>query len=201
MANDLLPLPLTDKTVHLCIDMQRIFSTEGPWATPWMERVLPVVAEIAGRFPERTVFTRFITPQRPEDMPGMWRRYYERWRQTTREHIDPQLLELMPALARFVPPAAVIDKTRYSAFAEPHLHAHLRSRDITGLIVSGSETDVCVLATVLGAVDLGYRVIVVRDAVCSSSDEGHEALLRVYHRRYSEQIETADAESVLRRWE
>ena len=39
-------------------------------------------------------------------------------------------------------------------------------------IVSGSETDVCVLATVLDAVDMGYRVIIARDAVCSSSDEG-----------------------------
>jgi nicotinamidase-related amidase len=46
-----------------------------------------------------------------------------------------------------------------------------------GLIVTGSETDVCVLSTVMSAVDLGYRVILVRDAVCSSSDAGHEALL------------------------
>jgi nicotinamidase-related amidase len=200
MADQLLPLPLTERTVHLCIDMQRIFSADGLWATPWMERVLPVVAEIAGRFPERTVFTRFITPATPGQMPGMWRRYYERWRETTREKIDPHLLDLMPKLARFAPPAAVIDKSRYSAFAEPHLHAHLMERKADGVIVTGSETDVCVLATVLGAVDLGYRVIVVRDAICSSSDEGHDALLRVYHGRYTEQIETADAESVLRRW-
>jgi nicotinamidase-related amidase len=34
-----------------------------------------------------------------------------------------------------------------------------------------------VLATVLDAIDIGYRVIVVRDAVCSSSDEGHEMLM------------------------
>lgn len=168
MANQLLPLPLTERTVHLCIDMQRIFSADGPWATPWMERVLPVVAEIAGRFAERTVFTRFITPARPDQMPGMWRRYYERWRETTREKIDPHLLDLMPQLARFAPPTAVIDKSRYSAFAEPHLHAHLMERKADGVIVTGSETDVCVLATVLGAVDLGYRVIVVRDAICSS---------------------------------
>jgi nicotinamidase-related amidase len=200
MANKLLPLPLTETTVHVCIDMQRIFSADGPWPTPWMERVLPVVVEIAGRFPERTVFTRFITPARPEEMPGMWQRYYERWRETTREKIDPHLLELMPELARFVPPAAVIDKTRYSGFAEPNLRAHLRSRGANALIVTGSETDVCVLATVLGAVDLGYRVILVRDAVCSSSDAGHDALLQVYHRRYSEQIETADADSILKQW-
>jgi nicotinamidase-related amidase len=76
-------------------------------------------------------------------------------------------------------PAIISDKTRYSAFAEPVLLAHLRERDAGELIVSGSETDVCVLATVLDAVDLGYRVIVVRDAVCSSSDEGHDMLMRV----------------------
>jgi nicotinamidase-related amidase len=200
MADTLLPIPLTERTVHLCIDMQRIFAPGGPWAAPWMERVLPVVTEVAGRFPERTVFTRFVTPQQPEAMPGMWQRYYRRWRETTRDRIDPSLLELVPSLARLAPPATVIDKTRYSAFAEPQLLQHLRERGADGLIVTGSETDVCVLATVLGAVDLGYRVIVVRDAICSSSDEGHDALLRVYHRRYSEQIETADAEEVLRRW-
>jgi nicotinamidase-related amidase len=201
MANNLLPIPLTDKTVHLCIDMQRLFSSEGPWATPWMERVLPVVAEIAGRFPKRTVFTRFITPRQPEDMPGMWQRYYQRWRNTTQVHIDPQLLQLMPPLERLVPPAMAINKTRYSAFVGSDLLAHLRDREADGLIVTGSETDVCVLATVLGAIDLGYRVIVVRDAICSSSDEGHEALLKVYHGRYSEQIEIADAEDILRCWQ
>jgi nicotinamidase-related amidase len=51
----------------------------------------------------------------------------------------------------------------------------------------------------IGAVDLGYRVVVVKDAICSSSDEGHDALLQVYRRRYSEQIETVDAEAVLSR--
>ena len=37
------------------------------------------------------------------------------------------------------------------------------------------------LATVLNAVDLGYRVTVVRDAACSSSGEGHDMVLRLYH--------------------
>ena len=56
------------------------------------------------------------------------------------------------------------------------------------------------LATVLDAVDIGFRVIVVRDAVCSSSDEGHEMLMRLYHTRYAEQIETAAAEAILSLW-
>lgn len=56
------------------------------------------------------------------------------------------------------------------------------------------------LATVLGAVDHGYRVIIVTDAVCSSSDEGHDSLVKLYHERYSQQIETAESETVLSLW-
>jgi nicotinamidase-related amidase len=105
------------------------------------------------------------------------------------------LLELTPPLAALCPPVTVIDKTRYSGFAEPKLLAHLREREADALIISGSETDVCVLATVLSA------VIVVRDAVCSSSDEGYDMLLRLYHTRFSEQIETADAATILSWWQ
>ena len=106
----------------------------------------------------------------------------------------------MPPLAQLVPPAVVVEKMRYSAFFESDLMGELIARRSDGVIVTGSETDVCVLATVLDAVDLGLRVILVRDAVCSSSDNGHEAMLRICHDRYSEQIETADAEAILSAW-
>jgi nicotinamidase-related amidase len=201
MAPTLFPWPLTSRTVHLCLDMQNLFAPGGVWPTPWMARVLPIVDAVASRFPERTIFTRFITPKRPADMPGMWQHYYQRWQATTRDCLAPEQLELVPELRRFVPPATVIDKSRYSAFAEPALPAHLAERGADALIVTGSETDMCVLATVLGAVDRGYRVIVVEDAICSSSDAGHDALMTLYHQRFGEQIETAKAEEVLVRWE
>jgi nicotinamidase-related amidase len=201
LADHLHRYPLTPRTLHLCVDMQRLFSEEGPWPTPWMDRVLPVVSELAGRYPERTVFTRFIPPERPTDMPGMWQRYYTRWRDATREHLNPVLLELLPPLAKLCSPATVLDKTRYSAFSEPKLIDLLQSKESDGIIITGSETDVCVLATVLDAVDLGYRVIVVKDAVCSSSDEGHDALMKMYHQRYTEQIEVAEAATVMQYWE
>ena len=110
------------------------------------------------------------------------------------------LLELLPPLSSLSPPATIIDKTKLSGFAEPQLLSHLQARDANGLVITGSETDVCVLGTVLGAVDLGYRVIIVRDAICSSSDQGHDALMEVYHSRFSEQIETANADEILDAW-
>ena len=39
MSDHLLPIPLTERSVHLCVDMQRLFSADGPWPTPWMDKV------------------------------------------------------------------------------------------------------------------------------------------------------------------
>jgi nicotinamidase-related amidase len=193
--------PLTDRTAHICIDMQNVFAEDTPWHTPWMARVLPVVTRIAERHPSRTVFTRFIPPRRPDRMPGSWQRYYERWRELTLERIEPRLIELVPPLAALAPPAEVIDKRVYSPFSESELGDLLRRRRIDGLVITGAETDVCVLAAVLDAVDLGYRVVLATDALCSSSDATHDALLTHYRNRFSQQIETADSETILACWD
>jgi nicotinamidase-related amidase len=192
--------PLTDHTVHLCVDMQGMFAEATPWHTPWMARVLPVVEEITGRHAERTVFTRFIPPVHAEDMPGTWQRYFGRWAEMTRSAIAPQLLDLVPSLARFTPPATVIDKHFYSPFIERGLLRLLRRRHADALVITGAETDVCVLATVLSAVDFGYRVILATDALCSSSDTTHDALLTLYRQRFAQQIEAADAATILANW-
>ena len=200
MSDQLLPLPLTERSVHLCVDMQRIFSAEGPWPTPWMDKVLPVTAALASRHPENCLHP-VHSPRVPSKCRACGSGPTHAGASRHATSFLSELLQLMPLLATFCPPATIIDKTCYSAFAEPGLIDHLRQREADALIVSGSETDVCVLATVLDAVDIGFRVIVVRDAVCSSSDEGHEMLMRLYHTRYTEQIETADAEAILSLWE
>lgn len=178
--------------------MQRLFSPDGVWPVPWMAASLPRITAVAEKMAARTVFTRFMPPERPEQMQGAWRRYYEHWREVTREKVHPELLELMPALARLVPPAKVIDKPAYSAFSNPKMLQDLRDAGADTLVITGGETDVCVLATVMGAVDCGYRVILVADAVCSSSDQGHDSLMGLYENRFNYQIETVDAETILK---
>ena len=65
------------------------------------------------------------------------------------------------------------------------------------LIFTGVETDVCVLASVLTAVDRGYRVIVVTDAVASSDAAAHRATLQVILPRFDQQIELVDVAQLL----
>jgi nicotinamidase-related amidase len=67
--------------VHLCVDMQRMFAEATEWKMPWLERVLPNIIAITSAHAERTVFTRFIPARKPGQGVGMWRHYYERWRQ------------------------------------------------------------------------------------------------------------------------
>ncbi len=132
----------------------------------------PAIRALVSAHPERTFFTRFIPARRPEERTGAWRRYYERWAGVTIEKIGPEMVALLPQLAAFVPPAAVIDKRVYSPWHWPELDIRLRERSVDTIIVTGIR----VLSTVLGAIDRGYRVVVATDALCSSSEETHDAL-------------------------
>jgi nicotinamidase-related amidase len=189
-----------ESAVHLCIDMQRIFAKGGIWETPWMERVLPTIAEISSHYAARTIFTRFITPATPEEAAGQWRRYFQRWKIATRQALGGEQLDLVPELARYVPPAATIDKGTYSAFFRSALANLLIEKQVGTVVVTGAETDVCVLSTVLDAVNLGFRVVIVEDALCSSSDAGHDALMTMYRLRFTEHIDLVAAAQLPDLW-
>jgi nicotinamidase-related amidase len=192
--------PPGPNAVHLCIDMQNLFAPGGPWPTPWMEKALPSIAQLAAHSPERTVFTRFIPPASASDANGMWRAYYRKWSNITRDRLEPRVLELVSELQKFVPPASVIDRMVYSAFGGGKLHDFLIGHHVDTLVVSGGETDVCALSTVLSAIDLGYRIILVQDALCSSSDESHDAILGLYCQRFDIQVGVAGLEQILDLW-
>jgi len=119
----------------------------------------------------------------------------------TREFLDPRLLKLIKPLREAAPQAKVFDKAVYSAFASKPLRNQLRMRRASTLIITGGETDVCVLATVLAAIDLGYRVVLPLDALCSARDSTHDALVTLYSERFSTQIETTTTERLLSAWD
>jgi nicotinamidase-related amidase len=192
--------PLGANCLHICVDMQAIFLPGSPWANPWMERVLPAVEELAGRHSDRTVFTRFIPAPNAESSSGMWKRYWRKWESLTLERIDPAALQLVPSLARLTPPARVVDKRVYSPWTERHLDQLLARGEVDTLLITGGETDVCVLATVLGAIDRGFRTVVAADAICGSADETHDAAMTLLSSRFSEQVEIATTDEILANW-
>jgi hypothetical protein len=51
--------------------------------------------------------------------------------------------------------------------------------------------------TMLGAIDWGFRVILVTDALCSSADETHDAMMNIYMNRFGKQVETVTTQTLL----
>lgn len=193
-------MPDARTIAHICVDVQTMFAADTDWHAPWLNRVLPAIEAIVERDPARTVFTRFIPPEHPEDAPGAWQDYYQRWPAMTRASLPAEMLELVPSLLRYVPPARQLDKTIYSPWLQTDLHRGLRREGVDTLIVTGGETDVCVLTTVLGAIDLGYRVVLPTDAVFGSADQTHEATLTLYRSRFGQQLTACTTQDLLDNW-
>lgn len=193
--------PLGDKAAHICVDMQNLFAPGAPWGAPWVETTLPTIQMLAQAVAQRTFFTRFIPPRSLVDAPGTWGRYYASWPQVLREELSPVWLNLLPELGTLARAGHVYDKSVYSPWDQTTLAATLRGRGVNTVVISGAETDICVLATVLGAVDRGFRVVVATDAVCSSADQTHDAVLTLFRSRLGQQIETATARQILEGWD
>jgi hypothetical protein len=141
MGDQLLPLPLIERTVYLCVDKQgyfrpKVLGRRHGWTgscQSW-RRSRTVI-------PKERLLPASFRPS-VQTKCRAWRRYYRRWRVATRERLDLRLLEVMPPLGRFAP---VIDKTRYSAFAEPRLVEHLRQHDADrlGILAHPTKATTC----------------------------------------------------------
>jgi nicotinamidase-related amidase len=114
--------------------------------------------------------------------------------------LAPDMLQVVPTLARHMPPAMHFDKNRYSPWLFGDLDKTLRENGVDTLVVSGGESDVCVMATVLGAVDLGYRTIVCTDAIFGSADQTHDAAVTVFQSRFGQQLTTCTTQELLDSW-
>jgi nicotinamidase-related amidase len=189
--------PLPRAVVHICVDMQRLFREGCSWAGPAPDKALPGALRLTRAMPERTVFTRFTTPPTLAAAPRSWRRYYERWRDVVLDQLDPKLLDIVPELDCLAAPERTINKTAYTAFEGIAMDAMLGHLGTEAVVLSGVETDMCVLATLMGAVDRGYRCVIAEDAVASSVEEAHEAALKMLKLRLAEQVEIASVDDVL----
>ncbi|MEC9342799.1 MAG: isochorismatase family protein [Pseudomonadota bacterium] len=92
------------------------------------------------------------------------------------------------AICAEVAPAAgevMYVKTDASSLVRGDLPAMLRERAVEWLVVAGVWTEACVAATVKDAVELGFRVILVKDACGSGSMAMHQtAILNIANRLY-----------------
>lgn len=192
--------PLGQRALHVAIDMQRLFAEPTAWQVPALADIVPNIERLARARANQTLFARFLVPPSAAEALGRWRRHYERWPSVAGDRLDPALLDLVAPLAALAAPERIVDKSSYSVFGAEGFARMLAHRGVDTLVFSGVETDVCVLASVLDAVDLGLRVVVVSDAVTSADLDVHAIVLGRLLPRLDAQVEIATTEAVLAAW-
>jgi len=107
--------------------------------------------------------------------------------------------ETVPDLAPR-PGEIVVRKRGYDAFAGTVLDGALRARNVTSLVVTGTMTDICVLATVIAALHREYRVTVVEDGVATLWPEIQRAALDIIGRAYGRVVTAKEVADQISSW-
>jgi biuret amidohydrolase len=188
--------PEPGRTALVVVDMQRGFLDPGEaMEVPPARETVPAIQGLLALFRDRrmpVVFTEFVYS---ESAPLLVGRLHP-------EHLPAKpgaprgfglpsssCLEGTPS-ADTVPDLAprpgelIVRKRGYDAFAGTPLDGALRARNVTSLVVTGTMTDICVLATVIGAFHREYRVTVVEDGVSTLWPEIQRATLDIIGRAY-----------------
>lgn len=75
--------------------------------------------------------------------------------------------------------AQIFEKDFFDLTKEAEIRAHLKGLQKKQAIIVGCETDVCVLQSCLGLLDLGYEVFVVEELLFSSARDVEAAMVRM----------------------
>jgi ureidoacrylate peracid hydrolase len=200
-------------TALLVIDMQRGFIDPGEaMEVPPARESIPRIRELIDLFRAKglpVVFTEFVYseaapllvgalhPEHRRAAPGAPRAF---GRPSSSCHEDDPSVVTVAALTPR-PDELVIRKRWYDAFAGTPLDAALRARGVDTLVVTGTMTDICVLATVIGAFNHEYRITVVDDAVTTLWPEIQQATLDIIGRAYGRLASTKEVADVVGGWD
>jgi maleamate amidohydrolase len=156
-----------------------------------------------------TAIARLLSEARSAEIPVVYTTvsYSEPDRRTAAAFIEkiPALLTL-EAGSRWVeidsriaplPDEPVLNKLFASAFFGTTLAAFLASEGCDSLIVTGASTSGCIRATVVDAIQHGYRVVVPREAVGDRNPAAHEANLYDIDAKYGDVVSVEEVISHL----
>jgi ureidoacrylate peracid hydrolase len=200
------------RTALLVVDMQRSFVEPGQaMEVPPAREAIPAIARLLAVFRGRrlpVVFSEFVYSERvpllvgdlhPEHRPA------QAGAPTGFGRPSSSCLEGHPSadtIAELAPRPGelVIRKHWYDAFAGTPLDGALRAQGITSLVVTGTMTDICVLATVIGAFNREYRVTVVEDGVATLWPAIQHATLDIVRRAYGRVVCSKDIADTVGQW-
>jgi len=200
------------KTALLVVDMQRAFLDPGEaMEVPPARDIVPQIQALLDLFRGKAlpvVFTEFtyseavpvlvgiLHPEHRRAAPGAPRGF---GRPSSSCLAGEGNVRVVPDLAP-QPGELVVTKHYYDGFNGTVLDAALRSRGVTHLVLTGTMTDICVLATVIGGMNREYRMTVVEDATATLWPEIQRAALDIIRRAYARVLTAKQIAEEIGRW-
>jgi len=189
--------PAAGRTALVVVDMQRAFLEPGEtMEVPPAREVVPRIRELLMAFRARrlpVVFTEFLYTETAPLLVGELHPEHRRAAPGTPRGFGRPSSSCLAGEANVAtiaelaphPDELVVQKPSYDAFHGTVLDGALRARGITHLVITGTLTDICVLATVVGGFNREYRMTVVEDGVATLWPEIQRATLDIIARAYA----------------
>jgi len=200
------------RTALLVVDMQRAFVEPGEaMEVPPARDIVPRIQTLVGLFREKAlpvIFTEFVYS---ENAPLLVGRLHPEHRPAApgaprgfgvpsssclegedNVHTIPELEPRADEL--------VVRKPSYDGFNGTVLDSALRARGVCSLVVTGTMTDICVLATVVGGFNREYRMVVVEDGVATLWPEIQRATLHIIGRAYARVVSAKEIADEVSLW-
>ena len=152
------------------IDMQNVFATGSPWASPDYETASAGIRRLIPAFGDRVVFTRYVAPAEPR---GAWVPYFEQWPFALVAADDP-LYAFSPEIAPVTEGRPIVTRETFGKWG---LELKAALHGASEIVLTGVSTDCCVISTALPAADDGVHVLVPTDACAGASAADHQRAL------------------------
>ena len=200
------------KTALLVVDMQRAFLDPGEaMEVPPARDIVPQIRTLLDLFRGQdlpVIFTEFTYSERVPVLVGLLHPEHRRAEPGARRGfgmpsssclLGEANVHVVPELAPR-PHELVVTKHYYDGFNGTVLDPTLRAGGITHLVLTGTMTDICVLATAMGGMNREYRMTVVEDATATLGPEIQRATLDIIRRAYARVLTTKQVADEIGRW-
>ncbi|WP_201353045.1 nicotinamidase [Hydrogenimonas urashimensis] len=159
---------ITETDALIVVDMQKDFMPGGALPVPGADTIVPVVNKYVERFAQ-TGNPVYLTRDWHPDNHISFSSNGGVWPKHCRQHTEGAAFAkglAIPSDNRFIVSKGVSeDFDAYSGFQGTILESLLRERGVKRVFVCGVATDYCVKHTVLGAENLGFRTVLLEDAL------------------------------------
>lgn len=156
----------------LVIDMQNVYLPGQPWACEGIEAAAAYIQSVLAEFPKNQIlFTQYVPPRTPE---GVWKDYNI---MNSEINADPWMNDYIKELRPWLNENPLYQKSVYSCCGDEEIRSIIAKYE--RIFVTGVVAECCVLSTVFDLIDMGKKIVYLKQGIAGKSVRKANAVLEV----------------------